>query len=92
MKNIISIIVLFSAVVVLLSCGSKSPTENNLNYELVTFQKQSEGCDGVRDDNCAKIKIEFPQITSLENKLVKEKINRSISYIFSQDIWWNEIE
>jgi len=86
MKNIIPVIVLLSAVVVFLSCGSKSPTENNLNYELVTFQKQSDGCDGVRDDNCAKIKIEFPQITSLENKLVKEKINKSISDLFSQDI------
>jgi len=86
MKNFISIIVLLSVVVVFLSCGSKSPTENNLNYELVTFQKQSDGCDGVRDDNCAKIKIEFPQITSLENKLVKEKINKSISDLFSQDI------
>ena len=86
MKNFISIIVLLSVVVVFLSCGSKSPTENDLKYELVTFQKQSEGCDGVRDDNCAKIKIEIPQITSLENKLVKEKINKSISDLFSQDI------
>jgi hypothetical protein len=86
MKNIISIIALLSTVVVFLSCGSKSPTENDLKYELVTFQKQTEGCDGVRDDNCAKIKIEFPQIKSLENKLVKEKINKSISDLFSQDI------
>ena len=86
MKNIISVIVLLSAIVVFLSCGSKSPTENDLKYELVTFQKQTEGCDGIRDDNCAKIKIEFPQITSLENKLVKEKINKSISDLFSQDV------
>lgn len=77
---------MLSGIVFLISCGSKSPTENPLKFEVVTYQKQSEGCDSLRDDNCAKIKIEFPQILSFENGLVKEKINNSVSGLFAQDI------
>lgn len=86
MKKIIIITLMLSGIVFLISCGSKSPTENPLKFEVVTYQKQSEGCDSLRDDNCAKIKIEFPQILSFENGLVKEKINNSISGLFAQDI------
>ncbi|HSW55805.1 MAG TPA: DUF3298 and DUF4163 domain-containing protein [Ignavibacteriaceae bacterium] len=84
--NLLSYILVIWLFTVYSCSGDKTPSMNDLMYELVTFQKQSEGCDGVRDDNCAKIKIEFPQITSLENKLVKEKINKSISDLFSQNI------
>jgi hypothetical protein len=52
----------------------------------VKYYKKSAGCDSLQDDNCAKIKIEFPQITSFENEIVKEKINKSIADLFSQDI------
>ena len=86
MTKIIIITLMLSGIVFLISCGSKSPTENPLKFEVVTYQKQSEGCDSLRDDNCAKIKIEFPQILSFENGLVKEKINNSISGLFAQDI------
>jgi hypothetical protein len=86
MKSIIYIILALSAIAILFSCGSQPPAENSLKLELVTYQKQSDGCDGVRDDNCAKIKIEFPQITSFENGIVTEKINKSISELFSRDI------
>ncbi len=86
MKKIIIITLMLSGIVFLISCSSKSPTENPLKFEVVTYQKQSEGCDSLRDDNCAKIKIEFPQILSFENGLVKEKINNSISGLFAQDI------
>ena len=86
MNKIIFIILLLSAIGVLFSCGNKLPLENNLKYELVKYEKKSEGCDSLRDDNCAKIKIEFPQISSFENKIVKEKINKSIADLFSQDI------
>lgn len=87
MKKIIFIILLLSGTVFLFSCGSKSksPVENNLKYELVKYEKQSEGCDSLRDDNCAKIKIEFPQITSFEKEIVKEKINKSIAKLFSMN-------
>ena len=77
---------MLSGIVFLISCSSKSPTENPLKFEVVRYQKQSEGCDSLRDDNCAKIKIEFPQILSFGNGLVKEKINNSISVLFTQDI------
>jgi hypothetical protein len=86
MKEIIFIILLLSAIGVFFSCGNKLPLENNLKYELVKYEKRSEGCDSLRDDNCAKIRIEFPQITSFENEIVKEKINKSIADLFSQDI------
>ena len=52
---------------------------------MVKYSKQSEGCDSLRDDFCAKIKIEFPQITAFENELVKDKINNSIEALFSTD-------
>jgi hypothetical protein len=86
MKKIIIITLMLSGIVFLITCISKSPTENPLKFEVVTYQKQSEGCDSLRDDNCAKIKIEFPQILSFENGLVKEKVNKSISELFSQDL------
>jgi len=86
MKKIIIITLMLSGIVFLISCSRKSPTENPLKFEVVTYQKQSEGFDSLRDDNCAKIKIEFPQILSFENGLVKEKINNSISDLFAQDI------
>ena len=50
------------------------------------YYKKSAGCDSLRNDNCAEIKIEFPQISLLEDEIVKEKINKSISDLFSQDI------
>jgi len=85
MKKIIFTFLLLSGIGIFFSCGRNSPAENNLKYELVTFQKQSEGCDTLRDDNCAKIKIEFPRITSFENKIVKDKINNSIESLFSMN-------
>ena len=83
MKDIFSIVGFFSIVGIFFSCGDKLPSENLLKFELVTYQKKSELCDGVRDDNCAKIKIEFPQITSFSNEIVREKINKSIMKLFS---------
>lgn len=85
MKSFKYIILNFFVLILLFSCGKQPPSENPLKYELVKYQKQSEGCDGIRDDNCAKIKIEFPQITSFSNEVVKEKINRSIIKIFSSN-------
>jgi len=86
MKKGIYIILLLSTIGFFFSCGNKSPLENNLKYELVKYEKQSEGCDSLREDYCAKIKIEFPQVTSFENEVVKEKINESIVRLFSQDM------
>lgn len=68
------------------SCGGeKKPSENDLKYEMVKYEKQSSGCDSLREDNCAKIKIEFPQITEFENQTVKTKINKSIERLFSSN-------
>ena len=46
---------------------------------------QSEGCDSLRENNCAKIKYEMPQVTSFSNKEIKEKINSSIKLLFSMN-------
>jgi len=85
MNKIIFVIHFISVTYLLISCGDRknATSENNLKYEFVKYEKQSEGCDGLREDNCAKIKIEYPQITSLENEVVKEKINKSIAKLFS---------
>ena len=85
MNKIIYFILLLGGVGIFISCGSKSPAENNLKYEIVKYDKQSDGCDSLRNDNCAKIKIEFPQISSFANEMVKEKINKSITELFSQE-------
>lgn len=79
---------LISVCIVLLinSCGGKTTSNvNELKYELVKYEKQSAGCDSLREDNCAKIKIEFPQITEFENENVKNKINKSIENLFSSN-------
>ena len=87
MKNITIVILLLSGITFFFSCGGKdgSSMENALKYEMVKYEMQSEGCDSLREDICAKIKIEFPQITNFENKAVKSKINNSIESLFSMD-------
>ena len=84
MKKIIIIDLVLVLLVIVFSCGKKdSSLENDLKYKVVLFEKQSEGCDSLRDDFCAKIKIEFPQITNFENAIVMDKINQSIQSLFS---------
>ena len=71
---------------VLFSCGGdKNLSVNDLKFEMMKYEMQSEGCDSLREDNCAKIKIEFPQITEYENETVKKKINKSIENLFSSN-------
>jgi hypothetical protein len=85
MKKILCIVSLFIGIASFFSCGGKNetPKENELRYEMIKYQMQSEGCDSLREDNCAKIKIEFPQIISFENESMKVKINKSIEALFS---------
>ena len=78
---VVSTLILF---LIVFSCSKKDPSaENELNYKIVKYEMQSEGCDSLREDNCVKIKYEFPQITSYANEQVKEKINNSIKVLFS---------
>ena len=83
------IIVLFVGVVFLSSCGNEdtnlSPNKN-LKIEMVKYHKKSAECNTPPEENCAEIKIEFPQITFPENKIVEEKINKSIMTLFSQEM------
>jgi len=89
MKSFLSIITLIILSILLTFCSdtnSRSYLNENLSYEMVKFHKMSPGCDSVKNENCAEIKIEFPQIQFSENKVVEEKINQSIRTLFSQDI------
>lgn len=81
-------LIFLSAVILLsmFSCGGdKDLSINDLKFEMVKYEKQSDDCDSLLEDNCAQIKIEFPQITEFENPTVKEKINKSIVALFSHD-------
>ena len=87
MKKYFLIFLLAGAFLLLISCGSKNTSgENNLKFELVKYERKSKGCDSLREDNCAKIRIEFPKITSFGNEVVKEKINNAVSDLFSKDL------
>jgi hypothetical protein len=89
-KSIISLVLIF---IILSGCNQKDPSqENDLKYEIVSYEKQSEGCDGLREDNCAKIKIEFPQIVAFKDELIKEKINNSIKSVFSMSEYSDQDE
>jgi hypothetical protein len=89
MRYIQTSILLFSVVGLFNYCGcneSKSFLNENLTYEMVKYHKKSVGCDSLRNENCAEIKIEFPKISFPENKIVEEKINKTIVDFFSKDI------
>lgn len=87
MKKTAALIFILLGVTFFFTCGNKNDTvtENNLKYELVKYEKQSEGCNSLREDNCAKVRIEFPQITNFENETIKDKINNSIESLFSMN-------
>ena len=87
MKKYFSVFFCVNTLLLIISCGGKNtPAENNLKFEIVKYEKHLEGCDSLREDYCAKIRIEFPQIASFGNEVVKEKINKSIANLFSHDI------
>ncbi|MBK9098191.1 MAG: DUF3298 and DUF4163 domain-containing protein [bacterium] len=86
MKKLFLIFISVGLLFLFFACGgNKNPSVNDLQFEMVKYEKQSEGCDSLRDDNCAKIKIEFPQIIKYENETVKNKINKSIENLFSSN-------
>ncbi len=86
MKKYFLILLSVSSFIMFFSCGDKKASaENNLNYTVEKYKMQSEGCDTLREDNCAKIKIELPQITAFENAGVKDKINKTIKSLFSSN-------
>ena len=89
MKFFLSVVTIITLSILLFFCSdtkSKSSLNENLSYETVKYHKITPGCDTVKNENCAEIKIEFPQIKFPENKIVEEKINQSIITLFSQDI------
>jgi hypothetical protein len=89
MKYIVLFVLLFGGIALFFSCGSegsKSYFNKNLKIEQVKYHKKSAGCNTSTEKNCAEIKIEFPRVTFPENKVVEEKINKSITTLFSQDI------
>lgn len=83
MRKIFLVFISVCAFFLFYRCGDNTPSENKLKYEVVKYEKQSAGCDSLREDNCAKIKIEFPEITEYENETIKNKVNKSIENLFS---------
>ncbi|MGB5531386.1 MAG: DUF3298 and DUF4163 domain-containing protein, partial [Ignavibacteriaceae bacterium] len=86
----LQLLLMLGSALILISCSSedgKSSLNENLKYEIVKYQKKSERCDSLQNQNCAEIKIEFPKIAFPANKIVEEKINKSITELFSQDIF-----
>ncbi len=80
---------LFVLVIFFFACGnenSDSSINEIIKIETVKHYKKSEGCDSLRNDNCAEIRIEFPKITYSENKAIENKINESIHSFFSQSV------
>jgi hypothetical protein len=76
-------------VLLLISCGkesSDSTLNEKITIETIKYHKISPGCDSLRNDNCAEIKIIFPRISYPENTLVENKINESILSFFSQSV------
>ena len=81
-------LLLFNLITLFISCGEKgkSSLNENLIYEMVKYHRVSADCDSIKNENCAEIKIKFPKVTFPVNKTVEEKINNSITELFSQDI------
>ncbi len=86
MKKIKHISCFLLGLFVIVSCGKKDPSaENKLKFETVKYAQQSTGCDSLRNDSCAKIRIEFPQITDFNSADIRNKINQSIKSLFSMN-------
>ena len=87
-KYILPSLLLFGLFTLFISCSEedKSSMSEKLTYETVNYQKVSLGCESIKNENCAEIKIEFPKVTFPVNKFVEEKINKSITDLFSQNI------
>lgn len=84
MKKVTLIISVLLLLTFIFSCSDKDSSKvNDLQYDIVKYEKKSDGCEGLKEDNCAKIKIEFPQITNLDNSGIKDRINNSIKLLFS---------
>jgi len=73
------VILFLAGFIALLSCSKEtdSTLNDSLKIEIVKYHKKSAGCNGSVQDNCAEIKIEFPQFT-MNNKTVEEKINSAV--------------
>lgn len=83
--GILNYIIVFGLLIVYSCSGDSTPSVNDLKFKVVKLEKQSEGCDSLREDNCAKIKLEFPQIIEYKDESVKNKINKSIENLFSSN-------
>lgn len=76
-------------VLLLISCGkesSDSTLNEQITIEKIKYHELSPGCDSLRNDNCAEIKIIFPRISYPENTIVEKKINESILSFFTQSV------
>jgi hypothetical protein len=82
-----------SAIIVLMislitACSSINKTDND---KVIAHQKKYENstgdCDSTYSNNCAQIKIEFPQVEYSQNQAVENRINNLIQGYFLQSIF-----
>jgi hypothetical protein len=67
-----------------------STIDHSDDGKVIIHQKKYEDstgdCEGEYSDNCARIKIEFPQVEYLQDQAVENKINRAIRKFFLQPL------
>lgn len=92
MRKIFLVFISVCAFFLFYRCGDNTPSENKLKYEVVKYEKQSAGCDSLREDNCAKIKIEFPEITEYENETIKIKSTNQLKTCSLQAVKMEQLQ
>jgi hypothetical protein len=53
----------------------------------IKYQESTGNCDSAYSDNCAQIKIDFPQIEYTQNKLIEEQVNKRIQGYFLRPVF-----
>ncbi len=69
------------------TCGFISTPEEQVQVSQIKYSDYTGNCDSAYSNNCAQIKIEFPQIVNLSDTLIQNKINESIRDLFLQSVF-----
>jgi len=69
------------------ACGFISTPEEQVQVRQLKYSDYTGNCDSAYSNNCAQIKIEFPQIENLPDTLIQNKINESIRDLFLQSVF-----
>jgi hypothetical protein len=88
MFSIVKLSITFASLVFLLyACGFISTPEEQVQVSQIKYSDYTGNCDSTYSNNCAQIKIEFPQIENLSDTSIQNKINESIRDLFLQSVF-----